>query len=64
MSDKAMTDSERLVRIETMLEGITDRDRDFETRLRRLEKILYIGIGLAAALGSAGGSFVSAALSG
>lgn len=51
------TDSGRLVRIETLLEGIADRDRDFETRLRRVERILWVGIGLAASAGSAVGSY-------
>jgi len=51
------TDSDRLVRIETLLEGIAAKDQDFENRLRRVEKILYLGIGFAAAAGSAVGSF-------
>lgn len=51
-------DSDRLVRIETLLEGITTRDQDVETRLRRVEKVMWMGIGLAAAGGSAVGSYV------
>lgn len=57
-SDPAMTDSQRLVRIETLLIGMTDRGNDHEARIRRLERMLYIGIGIAASLGSAVGSYV------
>ena len=32
------------------------RDDDFETRLRRVEKVLWVGIGLSASAGSAAGS--------
>lgn len=53
MSD---SDTERLIRIETMITSIATRDADHETRIRKLERALYIGIGLAAALGSAVGS--------
>ena len=53
-----MTDSERLVRIETLLLGMTSKGDDHELRIRRLEKVLYAGIGFAAAIGSAVGSAV------
>lgn len=56
--DSNKSDSDRLVRIETLLEGIADKDRDFESRLRKLERIVWIGIGLSAAVGSGIGSFV------
>lgn len=56
--DPTMTDSQRLVRIETLLIGMADRGNDHETRIRRLERVLYIGIGLAASMGSAVGSYV------
>lgn len=56
--DPTMNDSQRLVRIETLLIGMTNRGDDHETRLRRLEKIVFIGIGLAAAGGSAIGSYI------
>lgn len=52
------TDSQRLVRIETLLIGMTNSDADHEVRIRRLEKVLYIGIGMAASVGSAVGSYV------
>lgn len=52
------TDSERLVRIETLLESLTGGRDDHETRIRRLERILWIGMGVAASLGSAAGSYV------
>lgn len=50
------SDSDRLVRIETLLEQIVSRDNDHETRIRKLEKIVWIGCGIAAAAGSAVGS--------
>lgn len=56
--DPSLTDSQRLVRIETLLLGIATRGDDHEARIRRLEKVLYIGIGFAAAAGSAVGSYL------
>lgn len=56
-------DTNRLIRIETLLVGIAARDDDHETRIRKLERALYIGIGLAAALGSAIGSLAGNVLS-
>ena len=56
--DPTMSDSQRLVRIETLLIGMASSDTDHETRIRRLEKVLYIGIGVAAAGGSAIGSYI------
>jgi hypothetical protein len=53
-----MNDSQRLVRIETLLRGISSKGDDHEIRIRRLEKVLYIGIGVAAAGGSAIGSYI------
>lgn len=53
-----VTDSERLVRIETLLIAMTSKGDDHELRIRRLEKVLYAGIGFAAAIGSAAGSFI------
>lgn len=55
-------DTERLMRIETLLVGIAARDDDHETRIRKLERALYIGMGVAAALGSAVGSTVGTLL--
>lgn len=57
----------RLVRVETKLDGLIEaQDRrntdvekdvaDHETRLRRLERGFWLGIGAAAAIGSAAGS--------
>ncbi len=53
-----VTDSERLVRIETLLISIASKGDDHEIRIRRLEKMLYAGIGFAAAVGSAAGSYI------
>lgn len=52
------SDSERLIRIETLLIGLATKDDDHESRIRRLEKVLYAGIGFAAAVGSAAGSYI------
>jgi hypothetical protein len=56
--DPTMNDSQRLIRIETLLIGMASKGDDHETRIRRLEKVLYIGIGIAAAGGSAIGSYI------
>ena len=56
--DPTMNDSQRLVRIETLILGLANKGDDHETRIRRLEKVLYIGIGVAAAGGSAIGSYI------
>lgn len=53
-----MSDSQRLIRIETLLIGMASSDVDHETRIRRLEKVLWMGIGFAAATGSAVGSYI------
>lgn len=58
MPNPNTSDSDRLVRIETMLEQIVKQDGDHETRIRRLEKIVWIGCGFAAAAGSAVGSLI------
>lgn len=51
-------DAQRLMRIETLLIGMATRDDDHETRIRRMEKILWIGMGFSAAVGSAAGSYI------
>lgn len=56
--DPTMSDSQRLIRIETLLIGMASKGDDHEIRIRRLEKVLYIGIGIAAAGGSAIGSYI------
>lgn len=58
LPDPSMSDSQRLIRIETLLLGIVAKGDDHETRIRRLEKVLYVGIGMAASVGSAVGSYV------
>lgn len=69
-----MTESEtreRLVRIETKLDGILDANvrgdgihADFEQRLRRLERWMFLLTGAAATLGSSAGVVVSKLLGG
>jgi hypothetical protein len=46
-----MTDSQRLVRIETLLEGITKGNADHETRIRQLERWRWLATGLAGGIG-------------
>lgn len=46
-----MTDSQRLVRIETLLEVATKANSDFETRIRRLECWQWLATGLAGGIG-------------
>lgn len=58
LPEPGVSDSERLIRIETILLSMTASDSDHELRLRRLEKVLYAGIGFAAAVGSAAGSYI------
>ena len=58
LPEPGVSDSERLIRIETLLVQFSDHTKDHETRIRRLEKVLYIGIGIAAAGGSAVGSYI------
>lgn len=56
--DPSMNDSQRLVRIETILISMASGASDHEERIRKLERVLYIGIGFAAAVGSAAGSYI------
>ncbi len=48
-----------LARIETKLDNVMARDIDHEQRIRSLERALWLGIGFAAAVGSATGSLVA-----
>lgn len=53
-----LSDRDLLIQIHTTVtDQVKDLD-DHETRLRRVEKILWIGIGLSASIGSAVGSYV------
>jgi len=56
--DPSMNDSQRLVRIETILISMASGASVHEERIRKLERVLYIGIGFAAAVGSAAGSYI------
>lgn len=53
-----LNDSERLVVIETLIRESRDDQADHETRIRKLEKYWWLGIGFSAAAGSAGGSYL------
>ena len=48
---QAMTDSQRLVRIETLLELTTKQNSDFEARIRKLERWQWLATGLAGGIG-------------
>lgn len=54
----SMTDSQRLVRIETLLEVVTKGNADFETRIRRLERWQWLATGLAGGIGGVLGQAV------
>lgn len=45
-----------LARIDEKLTGVLTRDNDHEKRIRSLEKTIWLGVGFAAAVGSASGS--------
>ena len=46
-----MNDSQRLVRIETLLEASSKQDLDHEVRIRRLERWQWLATGLAGGIG-------------
>lgn len=50
---------ERLVRIETKLDVAITRDADHETRIRRLERSMWIAVGAAAAGGGIVGQLIA-----
>lgn len=54
-----LSDRDLLVEIHTTVKAQTNSISDHEIRLRRVEKILYIGIGLSAGAGSAVGSVLA-----
>ncbi|WP_053203788.1 hypothetical protein [Jiangella muralis] len=60
MSDDAITsDHDRIVEIHTLLrENLVPKVADHESRIRRLEKAVWLAAGLAAAGGSAIGSLI------
>lgn len=57
--DDSMTTVERLVRIETKLDAWLLRSDDHESRLRKLERALWIGMGATAVVGGALGGGVA-----
>lgn len=60
MSDTdRLSDRDLLVEIHTTVKAQVAAITDHEVRLRRVEKILYIGIGLSAGAGSAVGSVLA-----
>lgn len=63
-ADPAMNDSQRLVRIETLLEGDARTRDDHEVRIRRLERWMWLATGLAGGVGGAIGQSLQNLLSG
>lgn len=61
MDQQQLNDSQRLVVIETLVRESRDDQQDHEHRIRKLEKYWWLGIGFAAAAGSAGGSYIGQA---
>lgn len=61
-SDREVLD--RLVRIETKLDNVIYLGTDHETRIRKLERALWLATGAAAAAGGTVGAFVRTALAG
>lgn len=60
MSEGAVSDLlERLARMETKLDVFLSRSDDHETRLRRVERVVWIATGFAATAGSAVGALLS-----
>lgn len=55
---RQLSDRDLLVEIHTTVRAHAVTTADHEQRLRRVERILWIGIGVAAAGGSAVGSFI------
>jgi hypothetical protein len=52
MPDESASDHDLLIRIEAKLDAWRDTQTDHEGRLRRLEKLVWIGAGLAMAGGA------------
>lgn len=55
---------ERLIRIETKIDGFLQIHTDHETRIRTLEKLLWRASGLAMAMGGAIGTIANQLLGG
>lgn len=60
----SVTDSQRLVRIETLLEIAINKDKDHEDRIRKLERWMWIATGLAGGIGGVIGQGVQALFGG
>ena len=56
--------AERLARIEVKLDAVLSKHDDHESRLRRLERALWVVTGFAAALGGGIGSVITKLLGG
>lgn len=56
--------AERLARIEVKLDAVLSNHNDHESRIRRLERALWIATGFAAAFGGGIGSVITKLLGG
>lgn len=62
--DQSISDSLRLVRIETLLETMSKGDDDHEIRIRRLERWQWLATGLAGGIGGVLGQSIRALIGG
>lgn len=60
----SVTDSQRLVRIETLLELMVKGDADHEARIRKLERWVFIATGIAGGIGGVVGQSIRAIIGG
>ena len=60
----SVTDSQRLVRIETLIEQMAKGDTDHEIRIRRLERWQWLATGLAGGIGGVLGQAAKGVLGG
>lgn len=61
-ADPTMSDSQRLVRIETLLEMLIKENSDFESRIRKLERWQWLATGLAGGIGGVLGQAIQSML--
>lgn len=59
-----MTERDLLMVIKTKVETFIDGQKDHETRIRRLERIVWLAMGFAAAGGGVAGGLVTSMLNG
>lgn len=63
-SELPVTDSQRLARIEVLLEMMVKGDADHESRIRKLERWQWVAMGFAGGIGGVIGQSIQALLGG